>query len=175
MARFSSLVILILALLLPVAAQAGPSEEASAFLDRWVKTFNSNDVEGLIALYDADATFVGTLGANLMRGRDAIHSYYSRLASSGDRVAISERTLVSLADNVVYATGSYEFTTTHRTVRRTSPARFTMVLVKRGNDWLIAHHHSSRQRENLPPPPRKASDEDITLTEHELRLIAHDG
>jgi hypothetical protein len=29
------------------------------------------------------------------------------------------------------------------------PARFTIVLVKQGNEWLIAHHHSSLR----PPPP----------------------
>jgi uncharacterized protein (TIGR02246 family) len=175
MARFSSLMILILALLLSAAAWAGPSEEAATVLDRWVQAFNSNDVDGLTALYDSDATLVGTLGPNLMRGREAIHVYYERLANSGDRVSIGERTLVALEDNVIYATGSYEFTTTRRAVRRTSLARFTMVLIKRGNDWLIAHHHSSRQRENLPPPPRKASDEDITLTQEEQRTAMHRG
>ncbi|WP_146006554.1 nuclear transport factor 2 family protein [Bradyrhizobium forestalis] len=30
------------------------------------------------------------------------------------------------------------------------PARLTMVLVKEGNDWVIAHHHSS-----LRPPPKQ--------------------
>jgi hypothetical protein len=31
--------------------------------------------------------------------------------------------------------------------------RFKMVLVKQGNDWLIAHHHSS-----LRPPPKQQKD-----------------
>ncbi|WP_156439771.1 nuclear transport factor 2 family protein [Bradyrhizobium valentinum] len=30
------------------------------------------------------------------------------------------------------------------------PAHFTMLLVKEGNDWVIAHHHSS-----LCPPPKQ--------------------
>src|SRR5262249_51633213 len=115
------------------------------------------------------------LGTNLMRGRDAIHTYYSRLANSGDRVAIGERTFVPVADNVIYATGTYEFTTTRATARRVSPARFTMALIKRANDFLTAPHPSSRRRDHLPAPPRKASDADIMLTEEELQLIAHKG
>jgi hypothetical protein len=77
--------------------------------------------------------------------KGAKRSYFDRLAKSGDKVSINNRKIVVLDGNVAYVTGFYEFKATRNGETRKSPAGFTMVLVKRGNDWLIAHHHSSRR------------------------------
>jgi ketosteroid isomerase-like protein len=60
-------------------------------------------------------------------------------------VSIGIRKIVVLDDNVAYVTGFDEFTATRNGETRKSPAGFIMVLVKHGNDWLIAHQHSSRR------------------------------
>jgi hypothetical protein len=86
---------------------------------------------------------LGTAGLSLHEGSEAVRSYFDRLAKSGDKVSINNRKIVVLDGNVAYVTGFYEFKATRNGETRKSPAGFTMVLVKRGNYWLIAHHHSS--------------------------------
>jgi hypothetical protein len=55
------------------------------------------------------------------------------------------RKVVVLDDNVAYAADFDQFTAVRNGETGTSSNGFTMVLVKRGNDWLIAHQHSSRR------------------------------
>jgi len=145
MGRFVCAVLLALATLVPVAASAGAPEDVAAALDHWAATFNGNDVEALAKLYTPDAVFVGTTGSTLIEGNDGIRKYFSRLEKSGDKVSIGIRKIVVLDDNVAYVTGFNEFTATRNGETRKSPAGFTMVLIKRGNEWLIAHQHSSRR------------------------------
>ena len=54
------------------------------------------------------------------------------------------RKVVVLDDNVAYVAGFDEFTAVRNGQTGTSSNGFTMVLVKRGNGWLITHQHSSR-------------------------------
>jgi Uncharacterized protein conserved in bacteria with a cystatin-like fold len=56
--------------------------------------------------------------------------------------------IIALSDDIVYVTGDYEFSAVRDGERQMAPARFTMVLVRHGRDWLITHHHSSRQLES---------------------------
>jgi hypothetical protein len=58
--------------------------------------------------------------------------------------------MVVLSDTAVLGTGFYEFTAMRDGKPVPSPSRFTMIVVKRGADWMIAHHHSSRR----PEPPK---------------------
>jgi uncharacterized protein (TIGR02246 family) len=145
MGRLVRALILALATLVPIAAFAGPSEDVATTLDRWASAFNANDVNALLKLYTPDAVFVGTTGSTLIEGQDGIRKYFSRLEKSGDKVSIGIRKVVVLDDAVAYVTGFNEFTATRNGETRKSPTGFTMVLVKHGNDWLIAHQHSSRR------------------------------
>jgi len=145
MGRFLRALLLVLATLVPITAYAGPAEDVAAALDRWASAFNANDVDALMRLYTPDAVFVGTTGSTLIEGNDGIRKYFSRLEKSGDKVAIGIRKVVVLDDNVAYVTGFNEFTASRNGETRKSPTGFTMVLVKRGNEWLIAHQHSSRR------------------------------
>jgi uncharacterized protein (TIGR02246 family) len=137
--------VLVVAVTAPVIAFAGPSEDVGAVVDRWVTAFNSIDVDELVGLYSPDAILVGTVGSTLNEGREAVRSYYARLAKSGDKAVINNRKIIVLDDNVADVTGFYEFSAHRNGEMRKSPAGFTMVLLKRNNDWLIAHHHSSRR------------------------------
>jgi hypothetical protein len=51
-----------------------------------------------------------------------------------DEVTIQERRLVVLNDTTMLELGFYIFR---------NPARFSFLVVKRGNNWVIAHHNSS--------------------------------
>jgi uncharacterized protein (TIGR02246 family) len=145
MGRLGRVLFLALAILVPVAATAGPAEEVAATLDRWVKTFNANDVDALVKFYTPDAVVVGQGGSTLTEGSDAIRRFYSQLEKSGDKVMVGIHKVVVLDDKVAYVTGFDEFTAIRNGETRHAPAGFTMVLVKSGDQWLIAHQHSSRR------------------------------
>jgi uncharacterized protein (TIGR02246 family) len=145
MGRLGRVLFLVLAMLVPVAASAGPAEDVAAALDRWVKTFNANDVDALVKLYTPDAVVVGQGGSTLTEGSDAIRKFYSQLEKSGDKVTVGIQKVAVLDDKVAYVTGFNEFTAVRNGETRKAPSGFTMVLVKSGDQWLIAHQHSSRR------------------------------
>jgi uncharacterized protein (TIGR02246 family) len=145
MSWFARVLLLVLAMLAPATAFAADNDQVAAALERWEKTFNANDVAGLIKLYAPDAVLVGPTGSTLNEGTDAIRKYFSRLEKSGDKVTVGIRKVVVLDDKVAFVTGFYEFTAVRGGETRKSPAGFSMVLVKHGDEWLIAHQHSSRR------------------------------
>jgi uncharacterized protein (TIGR02246 family) len=154
---FRSLLLLgLMTLLLPGIAVGGPVEEVDAVVDRWIAAFNANDVNALVKNYASDATFVGTVGTTLGEGSDAIRHYYARLKGTGDSVEFRERKTVLLCDEVAYVSGIYEFHVARNGKERSTPDRFTMILIKRGSDWEIAHHHSSRSPNVSPVRVRRA-------------------
>jgi uncharacterized protein (TIGR02246 family) len=144
MQRLGQLLIALLILVPPVAL-AGPSEDVAAVVDHWAKAFNANDVNALAKLYAPDAVLIGPAGSTVNEGSDAIRKYYSRLENSGDKVKMDVRKVVVLDDNAAYVAGFDEFTAVRDGQTQRSANGFTMVLVRRGNEWLIAHQHSSRR------------------------------
>jgi uncharacterized protein (TIGR02246 family) len=153
MGTFRSMLVLAMLALIPVFSAAGPADHADAVVDRWAAAFNSNDVDALVRLYAPDAILVGSTGLSLKEGSEAIRGYFARLAKSGDKVVIGDRKIIALDDNISYATGFYEFSAVRDGEVRKSWAGFSMVLVKHGNDWLIAHHHSSYRSSPSPDLP----------------------
>lgn len=132
-------------MLAPAAASAGPAEEANDLLDRWVVAFNANDPNAVTALYTPDAILLGTSSAVISQGTEQIYEYFARLPKSGSQVRISERHILVLNDTAVVGTGFYEYELVQGGRAVLAPARFTMVMVKRGDHWLIAHEHSSQR------------------------------
>ncbi len=70
------------------------------------------------------------------------------VVGTGNKVEFVERQLIVLNDTTIVAVGFNDFMRMREGKLVPEPARFTMVIFKRGNDWLITHHHSS-----LRPPP----------------------
>jgi uncharacterized protein (TIGR02246 family) len=134
----------------PTTAFAGPADDAGAVIDRWATAFNANDLEAVLKLYAPDAIFLGTLSPAIAEGTEPIRAYFARLPGSGNKVNIEERRRVVLGDGAVLETGFYEFTLIRDGNPVPTPARFTIVVAKRGDEWLIAHHHSSMR----PKPPQ---------------------
>lgn len=139
------LAIAVIAAAIPVAVWAGPAEDASQLLDRWVAAFNANDPNAVTALYTPDAILLGTSSPVIAQGTEQIFDYFARLPKSGSQVRISERHMLVLDDDAVVGTGFYEYEVVQGGRAFLAPARFTMVMVKHGNDWLIAHEHSSQR------------------------------
>jgi uncharacterized protein (TIGR02246 family) len=143
MTRFFQLVFVTLMLMLPVAAIAGPAEDANAAIDRWSAAFNTNDPETIAKNYCSDAILLGTVSPVISEGTQAIIKYFTPTKGSGNKNAIDERRTIIINDSAVVVAGFYTFTRMVEGKAVPGPSRFTMLVNKRGNEWCIAHHHSS--------------------------------
>ena len=135
--------IVTLGMLIPVIAYAGAPQDANVVVDRWSAAYSSNDTEAVVRIYWPDAILLGTVSPVMSEGTDAIRAYFSVLKGSGNKNAIGDRRTIALDDNAVLVTGFYEFTRMQDGKAVPAPSRFTMLIVKRGDEWRIAHHHSS--------------------------------
>jgi len=141
--RSTWLLLIGLLLMLPAVAAAGPAEEANAVVDRFSAAYTSNDPEAVVKLYSPDAILLGTVSPVISIGTEAIRKYFSMIKDSGNKNAIQERHTIVLGDNAVVVTGFYEFTRMQDGKPVPGPSRFTMLIIKSGGEWRIAHHHSS--------------------------------
>jgi uncharacterized protein (TIGR02246 family) len=143
---------LVLTLMVMPAATAagGPAEDANAVIDRWAAAFTANDADAVVRLYAPNAILLGTVSPDIASDPSAFRNYFARLPGSGNKVVIGERRTVILGDDAVLGTGFYDFTLVREGKPVSSPARFTIVVVKREGQWLIVHHHSSAR-----PKPRQ--------------------
>jgi hypothetical protein len=119
----------------PVTSMAGPAEDGVAAIDRWVAAYNANDLDALMKVYAPDAILQGTSEPQINVGTDDLRKYFRNLPKGGSSNSIQERRIFVINDTTVLGVGFYTF--------KGGPARFSFLVVKRGNDWLIQHHHSS--------------------------------
>ena len=121
------------------AVQSG---DVKFFPDHWSATYSANDRDALVGLYTPDAILLGTTSPVISEGTEGIRKYFQDLQGSGRKNTIVEKRTIVLSETAVVGTGFYNFAraTENDTPR---PSRFTMVIVKRDGQWMIAHHHSS--------------------------------
>src|SRR6202163_802522 len=143
MRRFAQTLVVRLGMLITLIAFAGTPQDANAVVDRWSAAYTSNDPEAVVRIYWPDAILLGTVSPVMSEGTDAIRTYFSALKGSGNKNANGDRRTIVLDENAVVVTGFYEFTRMQDGKPVPAPARFTMLIVKRGDEWRIAHHHSS--------------------------------
>jgi hypothetical protein len=134
MVTFRQFLIAALVAFVPTIGNAGPAEDGAATIDRWVAAYSANDVDAMLKVYAPDAILQGTSEPQINVGSEAIRKYFRGLPNSGNKVTIQERRMVAINDTTVLGLGFYTFK---------NPARFSFLVVKRGNAWFIAHHHSS--------------------------------
>ena len=141
--RLVQAIVVSLWLLFPVCGFAEPPADANALLERWITAFNAHDLEAVAQLYTSDAVFFGVLSSKLSAGRESIRDNLNGAPETGASVSIIVRSLVTLSDTAVMAVGFYQFDLQEGETRVPRLARFTFVIAKHGDEWLIAHHHSS--------------------------------
>jgi uncharacterized protein (TIGR02246 family) len=149
MLAFARILFVGLFALAPTQAFSGPSEEADALFARWKVAYDANDNVAVAQLYATDAILHGTRSRDVTVGREAITKYFTVVVGTGNKVEFRERDLKVLNGNTILVIGFNDFMRNKDGALTPEAARFTMVLVKQGDEWLIAHHHSS-----LRPPPK---------------------
>ena len=147
--RKTAVLLFMLIVFAPASVLAGAAEDANALVDRWAETFSANDANAIVKLYTPDAVLLGTVSPVIADDAAARGAYFSRLPGSGNKSRIADRRTMVISDSAVLVTGFYDFVIVQDGKPVESPARFSMLLVKRGDAWLISHHHSSSR-----PKPR---------------------
>ena len=135
--------------LAPMQISAAPADDAAAVFAKWKAAYDANDNVAVARLYASNAILHGTRSNNVTVGRDAITKYFTVVVNTGNKVEFREHQLVALNDSTLLVVGFNDFMRNRDGKLIPEPARFTIVQVKQGNEWLIAHHHSSLR----PPPP----------------------
>ena len=116
------------------------------FVEDWMKTICSNNVEAIVFLYKEEAVLLGTLDGKLRKGRGEIKEYFDffvNLKPCGKITSIVEEDFGHR--RVAVANGTYDFELTENGEKTITPARFTFVLERAGTKWKIHSHHSSKQ------------------------------
>ena len=106
---------------------AGPEEDGAAAIDRWVAAYNANDLDALMKAYAPDAILQGTSEPQINVGTADLRKYFRNLPKGGSSNSIQERRMFVINDTTVLGVGIYTF--------KSGPARFSFLVVKRGNDW----------------------------------------
>jgi uncharacterized protein (TIGR02246 family) len=135
--------------LAPTQIWSAPADDAAAVFSRWKAAYDANDNVAVAKLYTTNAILHGTRSNNVTLGREAITKYFTVVVNTGNKVEFREREIMVLSDSTVLAVGFNDFMRNVGGKLNPEPARFTILLVKQGSEWLIAHHHSSLR----PPPP----------------------
>ena len=115
------------------------------FIEEWMETICSNNVENIVSLYQEEAVLLGTLDGKLRRGHDEIKEYFDffvKLQPCGKITSIVEEDFGHRRMGV--ANGTYDFDLTENGEKIVAPARFTFVLERTGTKWKIHTHHSSK-------------------------------
>jgi uncharacterized protein (TIGR02246 family) len=117
--------------------------EAYSVVERWAETLNAGDVAAIAALYAPEATIWETLGQVITTQPAEIRSYFEDAFRAGLKVELQPFVIHAAGEDVVIVAGHYELSRIADSEATTFPARYSFVLVRAGDGWLIAHHHSS--------------------------------
>ena len=132
-------------------AFAGPKEDVAAATATWGETLAQNDPDKVVVLYATDAVLWGTLSPTVRSDRAALRDYFVGAFKilPGLKVSFGEQ-LIRVYGTTAVNTGYYTFSYTKDGESKTLPARYSLVFVKDGQNWMIVDHHSSA----MPTPPR---------------------
>ena len=123
------------------AQEAGQVETA---VQAWAVAYNSHDPARVVARYHREAAFWGTTSPTLRTEPADVAEYFSGLARRPNaHVEFGEKN-VRIVGDVAIVTGFYTFTDVVESEQIVRPARFSFVLERSGDDWLLVQHHSSR-------------------------------
>ncbi len=128
----------------PLAAVAGPKEEAFQVVEQFKAAFDASDVQGVVKLFAPDAIFLGTISPKIITTTADVDQYFQGLKQFMPRqIKIEEHSTMVLSDRAVLFAGFDTFSQTRDGKVVETPARFTLLITKNDQGWRISHFHSS--------------------------------
>ena len=158
MIRRVALMVLLFATCTPLFA--GPKEDALAAYQKFFEAFTTDNHDQVAALFASDALFYGTGSTEVVTTPEAIRQYFVA-ALTGKRGAVKAtpftQTALVLSDSIVAISGKWQSERTLDGKMVTAgPSRNTVVMQKRGNQWLIVQFHNSPTPKPKPPAAQPA-------------------
>ena len=144
---------LCLMLLTCTATVAGPKEDALVAYQKFFDLFTTDNHDQVALLFAPDALFYGTGSTDVVTTREGIRQYFVA-ALTGKRGTTKatpfEQTTLVLSESIVAISGKWQSERTLDGKMSTAgPSRNTVVMQKRGDQWLIVQFHNSP----TPKPP----------------------
>jgi uncharacterized protein (TIGR02246 family) len=135
---------MLLILVSPSLAVAGPKEDVAAATQAWIDGMNSHNAERVVALYDAEGVLWGTRSSTLRDTPATLRDYFKILQKvpSSYKVVLGEQR-IRVFGNIAINTGTYTFSEDRDGKPLIRPSRFSFVYRNRDGRWLIVDHHSS--------------------------------
>ena len=132
---------------------AGSKEDALAVYHKFFESFTTDNHDRVAALFAPDALFYGTGSSEVITTTEGIRQYFVA-ALSGKRGVVKatpfEQTALTLSDSIVAISGKWQSERTLDGKMVTAgPSRNTVVMQRRGDQWLIVQFHNSP----TPKPP----------------------
>ena len=124
------------------AGVAGGEAAVAEVLDALVETWNADSLDGHVGRYAADATYTSSRG--LLRGRSAIRGMLAGAFQRADGLdgvlRFEDEEITMLGADHAMATGRFVLT---RDPRPEIAGRFTLILSRTPDGWVVVHDHSS--------------------------------
>jgi hypothetical protein len=137
-------------------ALAGPKEDALVAYDKFFALFIPDNHDEIVKLFAPDALFYGTGSPEVVTSHEGVRKYFINALSRkrGEVKATPfDRTALVLSDTVVAISGKWQSERMLDGKMATNgPARNTVVLQKRGDQWLIVQFHNSPTPKPTPKP-----------------------
>jgi hypothetical protein len=135
----------ILAVMTPARVAAQAVSGPSAALEAWVEAFNSRDPKRIVARYAPNAVLWGTTAKTIATTPAQIWDYFKDAGKRPTTRVLIDSTVERVTGDVAILSGAYTFVdVTDGVSANIRPARYSIVLQKIGDAWLIVDHHSSR-------------------------------
>jgi uncharacterized protein (TIGR02246 family) len=139
---------------------AGPKEDALAAYHQFFESFTTDNHDKVALLFAPDALFYGTGSTEVVTTRDGIRQYFVG-ALTGKRGTTKatpfEQTALVLSDTIVAISGKWQSERTLDGKMVTAgPSRNTVVMQRRGDQWLIVQFHNSPTPKPPAAPPAAA-------------------
>lgn len=113
-------------------------------LAAWITAFNAKDLDLICGLYSAEAILWGTFSPRLIRTQEGLRDYFLSAFAPELQATIELRGFqLQFLHSVSIISGEYVLDVFLDGSRRSLPARFTIVLARADDSWLIVNHHSS--------------------------------
>lgn len=140
---------------------AGPKEDALAAYQKFFEAFTTDNHDQVAALFAPDALFYGTGSTEVVTTPEGIRQYFVG-ALTGKRGTVKAtpftQTAVVLSDTIVAISGKWQSERTLEGKMVTAgPSRNTVVMQKRGDQWLIVQFHNSPTPKPKPPAAQPTS------------------
>jgi uncharacterized protein (TIGR02246 family) len=139
---------------------AAPKEDALAAYHKFFESFTTDNHDQVALLFAPDALFYGTGSSEVVTTRDGIRQYFAGALTGKrgtTRATPFEQTASVLSDTIVAISGKWQSERTLDGKMVTAgPSRNSVVMQKRGDQWLIVQFHNSPTPKPATTPPDAA-------------------